>query len=217
MSNKIPLLILIKKYVIIYIENKERGVYSMTSKQKAWLSKNGFNDQGETWCLFGTKSSYDIKDKLKELGFKYNPVLKWHAPQKIEVADFHIFPVLFSQFFEWNENQDGAYPRVNAAAAYETLTNEFIEPSNSEFVGTKGERLYDLPVTLLSTFGFNGNFGYSYLYKFDYNGNILVWITQTELNAADGSALLLTGTVKMHNLYRKERQTYLSRCKVTKR
>ena len=55
------------------------------------------------------------------------------------------------------------------------------------------------------------------VYKFNVNGNILVWITETAYlinNLHKGQKVFLTGRVKEHSEYRGTKQTVMTRCKV---
>ena len=48
--------------------------------KEEWLKENGFNENEETYIYFPS-DSYEIKETLKENGFKYNKTLKWHIAE----------------------------------------------------------------------------------------------------------------------------------------
>lgn len=55
--------------------------------KELWLEKNGFNTETEVTYVIWGDDTYAIKDWLKEQGCKFNPVLKWHAPEPIELPE----------------------------------------------------------------------------------------------------------------------------------
>jgi hypothetical protein len=87
---------------------------------------------------------------------------------------------------------------------------------NSVHVGAVGDKL-ECEVEFKSSFykhGVNGGF---YIHKFvDANGNILVWMTGTSVDADIGTKMKLRASVKDHGEFKGEKNTMLTRCKVTK-
>ena len=68
-----------------------------------WLEMNGFSEYGVTYLVLG--NSYPIKDDLKENGFKFSPLLRWHGdtndfdlPEGCYYKEF-----CFDEVFIWNE------------------------------------------------------------------------------------------------------------------
>lgn len=56
-----------------------------------------------------------------------------------------------------------------------------------------------------------------YIYTFrDAKGNALIWKTSSGTSAENGERVHLKGTIKEHNEYDEEKQTVLTRCKVTR-
>lgn len=95
------------------------------------------------------------------------------------------------------------------------------EKAVSQYVGEVGQRISEMV-----TFLFSGSYevrsfsGYGtetmYVHNFkDEAGNKLVWKTSKWLGFEDGTQVKLTGTVKEHSDYKEEKQTVLTRCKVT--
>ena len=84
----------------------------------------------------------------------------------------------------------------------------------SNFVGTEKERLKDLELTFLKAWTFDSSFGVCTILRFtDEDGNIFIWKTGYVDDIEAGTELVLTGTVKKHELYRDAKQTVLTRCK----
>lgn len=93
--------------------------------------------------------------------------------------------------------------------------NSNIGSKKSKFVGTIGERMRDMPVTV-NFFSFRETeYGLCTTIKFlDTQGNILVWFASGRIDLEMNKLISLTGTVKKHDEYRGKKQTILSRCKI---
>lgn len=89
----------------------------------------------------------------------------------------------------------------------------------SQFIGDVGAKII-VAVTFCHSayFDMHGLFGSTervYIHNFrDENGNALVWKTQKSLPFNDGDEVIVTGTIKAHDVYKDEKQTVLTRCKV---
>ena len=124
--------------------------------------------------------------------------------------------------------QEKIRKEAEAKAEAERLAKEAAikaQKAISQYVGEIGQRL-----TIKATFVFgtcwNTKFGTQYLYNFkDANGNKLTWKTSSipmVLNSEgkdvvinEGDQVTITGTVKEHSEYRDEKQTVLTRCRLT--
>lgn len=194
---------------------KADAIAHSEENKKAWFKKNGFNDEGFTFIP--TVDTFDIKDQLKADGFKFDTVLNWHSP---EPKDYPCVKVAFEQVFEWQA--------VNKHAAYKTGAPDIVKAlrfpkdtsKESNFVGEIKERLRDLEVIVKSKITYESRFGsgVGLILKFeDAKGNIFVWFTSTNQDIEVNDSILLTGTVKEHSNYGDEKQTVLSRCKISKK
>lgn len=87
----------------------------------------------------------------------------------------------------------------------------------SQYVGTVGERI-TLSATYKRCSHYDTKFGTTFVHTLvTPEGNILVWKTSDNLPAINGDdAVTVTGTVKEHSEYRGDKQTVLTRCKITK-
>lgn len=177
-----------------------------------WLEKNGFNLEGLTWCIFG-EDTYSIKDKLKELGCKFSPLLKWHSSKILDLPEgYKVFPISFDEIAQWDA--------VNGTVCYFEESKELIERkfkeaeglSLSNYIGIPGERLRNMTAIYKSSRGFSSKFGWTNIYTFQIGEDILVWFTSATLNFDKGQAVNLTGTVKKHEEFRGVKTTQLSRC-----
>ena len=105
---------------------------------------------------------------------------------------------------------------VSAISCYNKV-QEKAQAKKSSWVGTVGQRiqLNNLSIRLLTSW--DGEFGYTYLYKFtDEQGNIFTWKTGKWVSDTDEIypelRVNLRGTVKAHSEYKGEKQTELTRC-----
>lgn len=96
----------------------------------------------------------------------------------------------------------------------------------SQFVGQVGDKL-DLTATFDHTAWFEcrsfSGYGTTtmYIHTFkDADGNVLIWKTSNGLGSMglqEGDLVQVKGTVKDHNEYKDEKQTLLTRCKITRK
>jgi hypothetical protein len=86
------------------------------------------------------------------------------------------------------------------------------EESNSEYVGSVGERL-DLHVTVERIIELDNDYGHSTMFLMrDEAENLFVWTTASAKNWSVDSQYHIRGTVKDHKKYKNEKQTILNRC-----
>ena len=188
-------------------EKEERIKKEYDKKQKKWLEEEGFNEDKKTYVVCG--DSYSIKEELKEAGFKYSPILKWHksTPDNYNCIEVKADEVLtFTAFGTGSYNKD----------AKEIVEKKIIAtnpPSNSEWVAEEKDKI-EIPVTVKSIYGYEGKFGYSKIYTFLYNDkDIIKWFTSTSPNINVEDNVIMTTTVKEHSEYNGEKQTIITRPK----
>ena len=185
--------------------------------QEELLAKWGYDVENPLIWLIGGGSTYEIKDQLKEMGCKFNPAFGWYCNHEFDVPKgYGLVSINFYDVYVWYplskrfDLKDNAKEIADAAKAA-------LEPeSHSEYVGEIKERLRDLNVTLTAVRSFDSFYGTSFIYIFEYNENILVWITSSCKDIEVGEKIFLTGTVKEHAEYKGVKQTKLSRCVIKK-
>ena len=184
------------------------------TKEK-WLEMNGFSPFGITYLVIG--NSYAIKNELKENGYVYSPLLRWHSPDKGNITlpkDCSIRETTFEEFFTWDEEQGVVFMKNGTREKLADIFNP-IEKTNSEFVGEIGDRIHRVPMIVKNISGFDSEYGYKYVYIFlDEQENIYSWFTTSSQPITIGQPVLLTGTIKGHVVYRGNKNTQLLRCKI---
>lgn len=201
------------------LAEKERKEAAREAKMKAeyahnkevWLETNGFSKDGYTYIVTG--DSYSIKDQLKENGFKYDSVLKWHRSTAEGYEDKTI-KVAVDEVIEFSAWGKGYY-KTGASEIIEKKIAETQLEDPSNWVGEEGTIFEAESVQLISKNGFESYYGYSNIYTFrDENCNKLVWFTKTNIPFVEGDHLKIKGRVKSHEEYKGTKQTILTRCKI---
>ena len=87
----------------------------------------------------------------------------------------------------------------------------------SQWVGNVGEKI-TVKATYTHAAWFDSRFGKTYIHNFATDdGSFLVWKTSIgNIGFEDGDMVEITATVKEHSEYRGEKQTVLTRCKITR-
>ena len=194
-------------------EQKMKAEYA--DKRAKWLEENCFNENLTTFVYFPA-DSFEVKDSLKDAGFKFNRSLLWHIANIPEGYEDKVVEITIDQVAEIGAWGEGCY-RPNARTFVDDILKNCrpIEESTSEWLFEEKERFYDYAVVLKSVRGMETRFGWTQLVKFeDANGNILQWWTAVEIKAEVGDQVLLTGTVKAHDEYKGVKSTTVTRCKI---
>ena len=190
---------------------EERIQRAAERKAKAfsrWLEWNGFDENGETYLIFG--NTYPIKDELKAAGCKFSKNLLWHGPAAVDVPeDCFVEKIKWDRVYNWNEETGEMWPTEEG----QTFLDEvFSRNTEGTYVGEIGERLRNLPVIFKKKVEVDGSWGTFNVYEFDFDGAQLRWSTECEKDLQEGEEYVLSGTVKKHIVSRNTKVTYLNRC-----
>ena len=194
-------------------EQKMKAEYA--NKREKWLEENCFNENLTTFIYFPA-DSFEVKDNLKDAGFRFSKNLLWHIANIPEGYEDKVVEIALDQVAEIGAWGEGFY-RPDARTFVDDMLKNCrpVEESTSEWLFEEKERFYDYAVVLKSVRGMETRFGWTQLVKFeDANGNILQWWTAVEIKAEVGDHVLLTGTVKAHDEYKGVKSTTVTRCKI---
>lgn len=194
-------------------EQKMKAEYA--DKRAKWLEENCFNKNLTTFVYFPA-DSFEVKDSLKDAGFRFSKNLLWHIANIPEGYEDKVVEITLDQVAEIGAWGEGFY-RPDARAFVDDMLKNCrpVEESTSEWLFEEKERFYDYTVVLKSVRGMETRYGYTQLVKFeDANGNILQWWTAVEIKAEVGDQVLLTGSVKAHDEYKGVKSTTVTRCKI---
>ena len=187
----------------------------MAYKEGEWLKQQGFNENRMTYIYFPA-DSYDVKDELKEAGFRFNKPLLWHAPEIPEGYEDKVVELWFDAvgvMSAWHEGFYGEFAdkivKERLAAARPVVEN------HSEWVGKIGDKINgEFKIIFLK--GVQTKYGLSTLVKFeDKAGNNYTWWSSAKwVDEIDvGDLVSMMGTIKDHSEYEGVKTTVVTRCK----
>lgn len=180
--------------------------------------KLGFGEDEKAYLVYGD-DTFAIKDKLKELGARFDPTLKWFFSEKVELPEgYKLCAMSFDELYNYNPRTKWAEFKEDAKATVSRRIAELKGPSTSEFYpGVEKERIRNITAKVDSIRGFEGMYGYTFVYTFTSGNYVFVWMTaKSDLNLAVGEIVDLTGTIKKFDEYMGVSQTHLTRCSIKK-
>lgn len=194
-------------------QEKERFEAAI-AQRGANLIKAGFGKEGETYVIYrAVGNTFPIKDKLKALGCKYNPIVGWFAPKPLDGYEMQ-------RLEEAQVLRENAFVEWKPKAEVEELFLENIrkvEESPSTHYGEIGEVVeLDLHIDRVFESEFRRNDGWfgttvRYMYLMhDAAGNIFKWSTSCCYD--EGADVRFKATIKDHTEYKGVAQTVLTRC-----
>lgn len=197
-----------------------------------WLEKNNVSDDGFIYIVTGG-NTFEIKDDLKGAGARYHKELGWFftkstlpevtgykLPEGFELREYCARDILVNNPYGQPYVYDNYVDEIKALHKVKTEKEVNHDFDNSEYLPEPiGTRLRKIPAILKSVKAVSSQWGNSFLYTFDYNGNQLIWFTQSE-NCAfvdPDTEITLSATIKDFKEYNGIKQTVLSRCIVKER
>ena len=191
-------------------EQKMKAEYA--NKRAKWLEENGFNENLTTFVYFPA-DSFEVKDSLKDAGFKFNSSLLWHAATIPTGYEESCIEVSFNEIGEFSAWGEGHF-NPDVKRIIEDKIKKARPASKSQWIGEEKDRIVDLPVVLVSIHGFETRYGYSQVVKFLNGDNVITWFTATDIKFEPGDNILLSGTIKKLDKYKDEAQTIMTRCRL---
>ena len=200
-------------------EAKARDLVENAAKYKHEVAlKLGFGEDEKAYLVYGD-DTFAIKDKLKELGARFDPTLKWFFSKEVELPEgYKLCAMSFDELYNYNPQSKWAEFKEDAKAIVSRRIAELKGPSTSVYYpGVEKERVHNITAKVKSIHGFEGMYGYTSVYTFTSGDYVFVWITsKCNMNLAVGDTVDLTGTIKKFDEYMGVAQTYLTRCVVKK-
>ncbi len=200
-------------------EAKARDLVENAAKYKHEVAlKLGFGEDEKAYLVYGD-DTFAIKDKLKELGARFDPTLKWFFSKEVELPEgYKLCAMSFDELYNYNPQSKWAEFKEDAKAIVSRRIAELKGPSTSVYYpGVEKERVHNITAKVKSIHGFEGMYGYTSVYTFTSGDYVFVWITsKCNMNLAVGDTVDLTGTIKKFDEYMGVAQTYLTRCLVKK-
>lgn len=186
-------------------------------KREKWLKDNGFNENLETYVYF-LDNSYEVKETLKDDGFRFNKVLYWHTPELKEEYSDKTFKVALDEIAEISAWGTGYY-KENAKDYIEKKMFDARGEKEGEWLGDPAldvNKKITVVATLVDIVEVNTRFGLTQLVKFvDEFGNSINWWTSVEIKYEVGTKVSITGTIKGFDRYKNKKITVMKRCKLS--
>ena len=175
--------------------------------------KLGFSEDEKIYLVYGD-DTYAIKDELKKLGARFDPTLKWFLPKEVELPEGYKFcEMSFDELYNYNPLTKWAEFKEDAKAIVTRRMIELKGPSTSKFYpGVEKERIRNITAKVSKIRGFEGAYGYTFVYTFTSEDYVFIWMTPKSLDIAVGNTVDLTGTIKKFEEYMGVKNTYLNRC-----
>ena len=199
-------------------EAKARDLVENVAKYKHEVAlKLGFGEDEKAYLVYGD-DTYAIKDKLKELGARFDPTLKWYFAKEVELPEgYHLYAMSFDDLYDYNPLGKWAQFKEDAKDIVRRRMIELKGPSTSVYYpGKEKDRIRNITAKVASVRGFEGYYGYTNIYTFTSGDYVFVWMTSKTLDVAVGDVVDLTGTIKKFDEYMGVSQTHLNRCVIKK-
>lgn len=200
-------------------EAKARDLVENAAKYKHEVAlKLGFGEDEKAYLVYGD-DTFAIKDKLKELGARFDPTLKWFFSKEVELPEgYKLCAMSFDELYNYNPQSKWAEFKEDAKAIVSRRMAELKGPSTSIYYpGVEKERIRNITAKVDSIRGFEGMYGYTSVYTFTSGDYVFVWMTsKCDMGLTVGETVDLTGTIKKFDEYMGISQTHLTRCLVKK-
>ena len=200
-------------------EAKARDLVENAAKYKHEVAlKLGFGEDEKAYLVYGD-DTFAIKDKLKELGARFDPTLKWFFSKEVELPEgYKLCAISFDELYNYNPQSKWAEFKEDAKAIVSRRMVELKGPSTSIYYpGVEKERIRNITAKVDSIRGFEGMYGYTSVYTFTSGDYVFIWMTsKCDMGLTVGEAVDLTGTIKKFDEYMGTKNTYLTRCIIKK-
>lgn len=175
--------------------------------------KLGFGEDEKIYLVYGD-DTYAIKNKLKEMGARFDPTFKWFFSKEVELPEgYKLCPFSFDELYEYSPESKWAMFKENAKDIVKRRMIELKGPSTSIYYpGEVKDRIKNITAKVSAIRGFEGFYGYTSVYTFTSGDYVFVWMTSKALDINVGDVVDLTGTIKKFDEYDGVKQTHLSRC-----
>lgn len=191
-----------------------------------FLKKEGFTPEGKTYIVLG--NTYPIKEQLKRDGAFFSRQLGWHFNHPVEEYPVHELDMRVRLAGNTEDPitlfNVGAYGAYNYHSEFDYLVIDYIKGIQNEYLkstlpetywfGTIGERVTVTNCEYCLLTRWESRFGTTYIYKFTApDGLVFTWKTSKYIS--EEGSITVTGTVKDHTEYKGQKQTELTRCKIS--
>ena len=193
----------------------EEKLAAAQKKREEWLTRNCFTPTGITAVYVGI-NSFEMKDTLKEEGWKYSPAFGWRIADESALDRYgadNVALIHVDKMVSFNLYGEG-YWLATAENMVRQIRESKRPESKSQWIGEEGSKVVDIPIKITRISGFASQFGWTDVVTMMQNENIITWFTSSNISSLEvGKEYLLSATVKEHTEYKGERQTKIVRPK----
>ena len=194
----------------------EERLAAASKKREEWLIRNGFTKAGITAVYVGI-NSFEMKDQLKEEGWKYSPAFGWRIADESALdkyGDANVALIHVDKMASFNLYGEGCW-----LSTAQNLVNQIRESkrpeSKSQWIGEVKEKITDIPVKITRISGFCSQFGWTDVVSMISGEDQLTWFTSSNISSLEvGKEYLLSATVKEHSEYKGTKTTNVVRAKL---
>lgn len=196
-----------KEYAKFYPEVK---IIQPAKSQRETL---GFGEKGFIWLFKG--DTYAALDWFRYQPTRYARMWGWYLPSDMEMPQplpAGITPVKLP----WEAVCNEAGNHIRDEKEVEAIASTYIyDAGTSEYLGDVGEKVKEVEVTCVRITNVLGYYGESTIYSFrTEHGDNVMWTTTSHQNIEEDGKYLISGTIKALDIYKGQKQTILTRCKV---
>lgn len=194
-------------------EKKRQEIIDNAEKEnKIKLEMWGY-DKEKIYPVLG--DTFPIKEELSEKGARWGGrVIGWYFSEK--TSEYETYELEVKELIWFNGLGEVFKKSFSESEDYVKGERKKLEPE-TKWVGEIGKRM-DFELTVLNSFEIETSFGWSCINKLkDAEGNAFIWKTDRDLvyMHGQGTVIKVKGTIKEHSEYKDEKQTVLTRCKVS--
>lgn len=195
---------------------KEKDLIDNAETYKLEVAKKlGFNSEGKIYVVCGG-DTYTIKDRLKELGARFDYNLKWFLPNSVDLPEgYQLCEFSFDELYDYEPRTKWATIKDNVKDIIKWRLSQLETATDTKYYPAEIKDKISVQVTLAAVRGFDSMYGYTYIYTFTLDEYVFVWMTTKDLGIEAGTTVDLYGTVKGFEEYNGTLQTQVTRCKVS--
>ena len=216
-------------------KKRQERLAELKSHMTEVYAKHGFGADGKAYAVT-EKDSYSIREELKAAGARWMSEFgAWVFKTKPEA--YQTVEIAFEEAYTINETYGTVYWN-NEVDGRELVKSKTPKTTGIAYIGEVGTKV-EVEATFLNGYEYESTYGWrtttTLIATFETeDGNKLVWKTSTAFKRTDGAfafpdktsetgwrrvergtKMHLTGTVKEHSEFRGEKQTVLTRAKVS--
>lgn len=186
-----------------YVSAKNESIDKMSTKESV------INDLFDTTCK--------ITDEDKTESKRIIEYVKDILSRKNQLTDYEFNILKLIESGRMKLNHSGYI--VSIIPLYNKIMGESVstkEKSQSNFIGEENQKINNVNCIVTFENKYENNFnGYTYLYKFDSDGNVITYFSSRDLFLSVGdNVIILSATVKKHDTYNGINQTVITRGKI---